>query len=463
MTERDDDLPTEAVPSWPAPPTRPSGGDDDIWSVTAPDADVPPPEPARPEPARPEPTAVMPSVPSPAPHTPAAPPPTPPPPTVMPGGTAGPPPRRSRWWVWALIIALVAGAAALLTVFLLSDDDSDTDETTTTSSTTSEVPTSPPTTDLVPQPTSPPTEAPTTTEEPTTTTEPPTTTTVPPPAWPSGLSVVVASPDGVHVARDGADELAAAERVAIALPLPGGGFLVQDRSGRYDATTGQESLPGATAIRRLGGAGGVVLAPVGEQWLRLHDLGSVDGTLMALVSISSGTTPDDTIEELVLVPLDGGAQRSVGIIGGWESGTSRLHLGGRGIVGEASVEVTHGPLLLTVEGNPLVDPAVLGLQGSYVDCSTCPRLFATDPAGATIGWLESGALVVVNATNGQRVADVQLPGDLVAGAVELELVQGAAVISRRTEAGSPLPPVVVDLASGDTTLLGVSGIATAVR
>lgn len=470
MSDRDDDLPTEAVPSWPAPPpSRRPGADDDIWSITAPDAE-PPPGGDVPPPTGPA-TEIMPSVPAPAPR-PVEGSGAPPPPTVPPvalGGTGGPPPRRGRAWAWALVLLLVAGAAALLTVFLLGgDDDSVTEDTSTTSSTTSTmVPTSPPTTDLTPPPTAPPTEAPTTTEEPTTTiTEAPTTTTEPPPAWPSGVRVVVASPDGVHVVQDGSDELVAAERVAIALPLPGGGFLVQDRSGRYDPNTGQDALPGATTIRRLDGSGAVLLAPTGEQWLRLHDVGAVDGVLMALVSISEGSNPDDTVEELVLLPVDGGSPRSIGIIGGWEAGTGRLHLGGGGVVGEAFAEATSGPLLLTVEGNQLIDPAVLGLQGSYVDCGReCPHHFATDPSGSTIGWVEAGALVVVNATNGQRLADVQLPAELLDTTVELELLQGAAVLSRRTEpfGGQLLPPVVVDLATGEHTVLAVSGIASATR
>jgi hypothetical protein len=457
MSDRDDDLPTEAVPAVPRPtPHEPMG--DDVWAMTAPDAGSVFPEPQ----PRPEPTAVMPSVPPPP--APPAPPSTPPIPLAPAGGE---PPRRGRGWMIAGIAVAVALVAGLLTWLLVRDDGGEvTGDTTTTAPASTEVPTSPPdTAPITVPPTAPPTEAPTTTEETTTTTEATTTTTEPAPTWPDGLRVVVAAPDGIHVLQDQADDLVAAEQVAIALANPGGGFLVQDRSGRW-SPDGGEVLPGATTIRRTGGASGVLLAPVGEQWLRLHDVGVVDGQPVALVSIRSGTTPDDDEEELLLVPLGGGEPRVVGVIGGWESGTGRLHLGGRGIVGESFVEAVSGPLLLTVDGNQLIDPARLGLRSTYVDCGReCPHHFATDPSGATIGWLEDGTLVVVGATDGRRIADVQLPGDVADQAVELELLEGVAVISRRTEpgGGSPLPPVVVDLATGQRFDLTTPGLATAVR
>jgi hypothetical protein len=364
-----DDLPTEAVPSWPGPPkapTPPAGAStDDVWAMSAPGADLPPlPADGTGPPAipPPEPTKVMPVVPPP--HAPPAPPPPVLPLSPTPGG--GEPPRRGKGWIIGAVVAVVAVLGALVAIVVLRNDDSTTDGDTDAATTTVPVPSTPPVTDPVTvPPTAPPTEAPTTTDEVTTTTIEETTTTVAGPTWPAGLRVAVAAADGVHVAQETGADVAVAEQVSIAFALPGGGFLVQDNGGRYDQNSGAPIAPGATAIRVAGVSGGVLLAPVGEQWLTLHDVGTLDGALVAVVSIGTGSTIEDQEEELVLVPVNGGTTRSVGIIGGWESATGRLHLGGRGIVGESFVEALSGPLLLTVDGGQLVDPAVLGLQREY--------------------------------------------------------------------------------------------------
>jgi hypothetical protein len=458
--EEFDDLPTEAIPPIGPPPLRGGGaaspdgvgpGDDELWMDSVVDSVPPPPEPGPPpDPLQPPPP-------------PPAGPPTGPPDGPVPPGPGGDDGNGSGGRRLGVIVGVAAGAAALaglvIGLVVAGGGDDAAAPTTSIPTTSVEPTTSIPTTTSI-EPTT--TVEPTTTLEPTTTVEP-TTTTEAPSAWPQGTRLYVAGADGVHLVEDRADDLVAAEQVALAVALPNGDLLVQDRTGRRDRVTGAEHPAAATAIRRIGRTSGLVLAPEGEQWISLHDVGTVGGSTVVLVGISerAGSGFD---EELFLVPLGGGPRQSIGVVAQGDAQTSRLHLGGGGIVGEVIVGSRTGPLLLDTAGAPLVDPAVLGLRSSYDGCGRrCPHLFAIDPSGTSIGWIEDGALAVVDASNGRRLADIVLDDEVASGADSLELVLGVAVIGRRDTAGRPLPAVVVDLFTRQSIVVTVPGPVTAQR
>jgi hypothetical protein len=355
------------------------------------------------------------------------------------------------WWGWALGVVGILAVIGVVLLLLRDDDSGSVTEASTTTTETTTVDTTVPETTTIPE---------TTTTESTTTTSS-TTTTVAPLTWPPGAQVVVAAADGIHLATDEGDNLAVAEQVTVALALPDGGFLVQDRSGRY-APEGGENNQASTAIRRTNG--GVLLAPQAGEWLRLHDVNVVGGEGYALVTIDSGTTPDDMSEDLVLVALDDGAVTPVAPVGGWEAGTSRLSLGADGsIVGEYYVEATSGPLMLRTDGSPLIDPASLGLEGQYSDCATCPHLFSVSPDGRRIGWIENGALVVVDAANGRRQLDGPLPPDLAEHVTGLEIGANELVLNRSdVTTGTAQAGTIIAVIDGSATSfpIPVAGLAT---
>lgn len=98
-------------------------------------------------------------------------------------------------------------------------------------------------------------------------------------------------------------------------------------------------LPGIYPLRPNGriqvwSSGSVteVAVPDGVAEWMLLDVGVVDGRPFALVAERSGFTPEDAIEELVLVDLDGGQRRVVVRRPAWESG----HRAGR-LLGDGDV------------------------------------------------------------------------------------------------------------------------------
>jgi len=66
--------------------------------------------------------------------------------------------------------------------------------------------------------------------------------------------------------------------------------------------------------------------------VRLHDAGVVDGRPMAIVTVRSGSTPEDTEEGLFLIDIETGVRTDLGIVGGWESGLSQARLAGAHVV-----------------------------------------------------------------------------------------------------------------------------------
>lgn len=70
----------------------------------------------------------------------------------------------------------------------------------------------------------------------------------------------------------------------------------------------------------LEGEGVREITPRAGEALRLHDAGVLNGRPVALVTARRGATPDDTVEELLLIDPESGDRTSLGAVGGWESG-----------------------------------------------------------------------------------------------------------------------------------------------
>ena len=362
---------------------------------------------------------------------------------IPPMGGDLPPPDGRRPLILGIAIGLVVALIVGLIAFALTRDD-DGDE----SSESTEVPpatTLPP--ETVPEPTTTTvvieetTTLPTTTTEATTTTAPqPTTTIADPSGWPSGFTLTVAASDGVRiVGPNGANTLVVQEPVEIALPVPGtNDFVIQSRSGRSGSSD-------ETEIWRVGQGGAVLLiAPPAGVFLRLHDVRVVAGNPVVLYSADVGDNPENQSEVLAQYRLGDGSVVDLGQIGGWESGTSRLKLGGVTAVGEFYAEANRG-LLSVREDGTTIDPTSIGLEESYFDCSDCPRLYTITPNGQRLAWLDGNSLVVVDLGTGAEVQRAGVPGDVAASVDDIALSDNIAVLNRVAADGSWGNAVIVDL------------------
>lgn len=296
-----------------------------------------------------------------------------------------PAPDRHRWWIGGG--AAILAAAALVTAFLLVGD---TDDTVTT-----------PATDATVTPTPVPTIAPTPTGTVPPTTAQPTTTTTTPPAVAPG-AVLTAGRRGVVLHEGGEQRTLTTEPMVIALAAPDGGVIVQRHAGDgaglgwSDADTAPLVLGDDGSLRPLFDTvdwdGGVVL----------HDVEIVDGRQLLLFSlqVAMNVNPENADETLYVVDLETQDRIEVAAgIGGWESGTGRLHLATTGlVVGERSSGPTTEPLVLAVPGSPaealLASPssAPLGWEAS-TDCADCQRAYTIAPDGGSVAWLEGDELV----------------------------------------------------------------------
>ncbi len=245
-----------------------------------------------------------------------------------------------------------------------------------------------------------------------TTTQPPDTappdTTTPPVVPDVPTAVVTAGADGVWVVDpDGTRVQWWDQPAAFAVRSPDGSLIVQIHL-RGDACTldGTCTAADTSPLRLVGpNAYPVILSdelPGG--WMRLHDAARLlDGRVMALVEWQ--TTVEAGVEtepgRLYAVDVQTGAVVIVDDwFGGWEEGSSRLHLAETGlIVGEYSSSITRSFYSAVIPGGLPLDtrpilPDQLGLEAGYDDCADCPQLYAIDRSGEVVAWIHGDDLVI---------------------------------------------------------------------
>jgi hypothetical protein len=315
---------------------------------------------------------------------------------------------RSRRWL-APAAAVLTAAAAVVGLVFVANRDADTAVVPGTDVTLPAV-----TTTVAPGSTAA-TVMPTTATELATTTIAPDTTAVPqstdvglPPA--EGKQVVTAGRDGVWVVgSDGSREQWWNQPAAFAVRSPDGSLIVQQHSGNGDpccAPDGGWEAAATMPLRLVGPNSYPVFlsADLPGGWYRLHDVARLlDGRVMALVEWQ--TTVDAGLEtesgRLYAVDLQTGAAVVVSDrFGGWEEGSSRLHLAENGlIVGEYSSGVTKSFFSAVVPGGaPLatepLPPTVLPHPAAADDCGNCPTLYAIDRTGTMLAWIDGDDLVL---------------------------------------------------------------------
>ena len=342
----------------------------------------------------------------------------------------------------AFVVMLIVGL--IVTLSLGGDDTSTAIATTSTSSSTSVTSSTTLPASIVT------TLVPVTTEDTTTTSS--TTTTV------VGLTInqpiTIASPLGINHIADSKTTLVDSQSWDLAFRLPDGTFIAQHAPTEYQQ-------PGDTNIYRVGATTSVVqsVANPANELLRLHDVYTESGSTFVLYSLSSGLGLEDAQEELLAFELNTGLTTSFGMIGGWESGTSRLTYGSNIIVGQFFAEADTGPFFLHLDGGT-TNPNDLGLADSYSDCSVCPSRFTVDPSGQRLAWVEADLVVVLDRTSATRVAEIRLPQGLYSTIESIEIFGDLILINiYDSNTGTMSQPILMSF-NGTSMILEVAGTAT---
>ena len=338
----------------------------------------------------------------------------------------------------AFVVMLIVGL--VLTLSLGGNDTSTSIATTSTSSSTSVVPST------IQPSVSPTSLVPTTIQETTTTTVVPS----------INQPITIAGSQGISHIAGGITTRFDSQPWETAFRLADGSYIAQHSSAGYGQQTD-------TTIYRVGATTTVVksVPNPATEWMRLHDVYSEGSTgdSFVLYSLSSGFGMEDSKEELFALSLNTGLTTSFGMIGGWESGTSRLSFGSNIIVGQFSAEADSGPFFLHLDGYT-TNPNDFGLADSYSDCSVCPSRFTIDPSGQRLAWVEADLLVVLDRVSATRIAEIRLPQGLYPTIESIEISGDLVLINvYDSNTGTMSQPILMSF-NGTSMTLDTAGTAT---
>ena len=267
-------------------------------------------------------------------------------------------------------------------------------------------------------------------------------------------SITIAGSQGISHIADWKTTLVNSQSWDLAFRLPDGTFIAQHAPPEYQQL-------GDTNIYRVGATTSAIRSVVNpaNEWLRLHDVYTESGSIFVLYSFSSGLGIEDAQEELLAFELNTGLTTSFGMIGGWESGTSRLTFGSNIIVGEFFASADAGPYFLNLDGYT-TNPNDLGLADSYSDCSVCPTRFSVDPSGQRLAWIEADLLVVLDRMSGTRVAEIRLSQGSYTTIESLDLLGDLILINTDVSHPQAMGKPILMSFNGTSMILQTTGNAT---
>ena len=364
---------------------------------------------------------------------------------------------------------LLTFAVAGLTLFAAScgGDDAAESATTTLASTTT-----------VAETTTSTTAATTTTAVETTTT---TTTTEAPIAAPPAGSMLITNEDGVFVATLGgvaaqvlnANPSAVGGIVDFAMDDTRGGIIVHPhRSPWY--YEGDESIvywapQGSGALQQL-------LVPAADQGLKLEDVQAEGETVGVFYTRRFGETPDTAEQTLRRFDLDAKTVAEVAFVGGWESGSSPISVGGDNIVYNSSGEAYFWILFSDLGGNYFESPANPIPDGEFDCYPECFYHADLSPDGESVAFARlapnAGGFATIpeielrDVATGSLLMAVTLPEMLADGYIDSLDVSDTHVLINIVEEGAVYPyATVVDIASGGLTVTQapIGGVARFLR
>lgn len=354
------------------------------------------------------------------------------------------PPTRQLIIIGASTFVAMLIVGLILTLSLGGDDTSAVIATTSTSSSTSVASTTTLPASIVT------TLVPITAEE-TTTTSSTTTTLV---GLTTNQPITVASGLGISHIADAKTTRIDSNSWAIAFRLSDGSFIAQ----HVTPNTGQQ---GDTAIYRVGATTPVIVsAPNPEtDWVRLHDVYTESGSTFVLYSLNTNFISTEAKEELFAIDLNTGLTTSFSVVGGMNSGVSRLTYGNNIIVGEKFEEANAGPFFFNLDGYT-TNPNDLGLADSYDNCTVCPSKFTVDPSGQRLAWIEADLLVVLDRTSASRIAEIPLPKGLYTSISSLDIFGDLILINiYDANSGAMGKPILMSF-TGTSMTLDTAGTAT---
>jgi len=211
------------------------------------------------------------------------------------------------------------------------------------------------------------------------------------------------------------------------------------------------------------------LIPAGDVvagWYTIHDAATVGGRPLLLLERQHDQSAglESPQGELLTLDLDTGEMVTVlEDFGGWESGSSRLHLSETGlVVGERFDEVVRSFFAVALDGGWAPTAADLGVAASYGDCTDCPRAFTITRDGSRLAWLDGTSLHVVPTTGGDMHLTIDL-GEAGVGVADLDLHGGYVVLTYGFAWQPEVPPaVVIILTTGEEyELPGTAAVAVA--
>ena len=342
----------------------------------------------------------------------------------------------------AFVVMLIVGL--ILTLSLGGKDSSTAIATTSTSSSTSVVSSTTLPVSIVT------TLVPTTAEE-TTTTSSTTTAVV---GLTTNQPITVAGSLGISHIAEAKTTRIDSNAWAIAFRLADGSFIAQ----HVTPNTGQL---GDTTIYRIGATTTVVKSAPNPDtdWIRLHDVYTESGSTFVLYSLNTNFVSTNAKEELFALDLNTGLTTSFSVVGGMNSGVSRLTYGSNIVVGEKFEEANAGPFFLNLDGYT-TNPNDLGLADSYDNCTVCPSKFTVDPSGQRLAWVEADLLVVLDRISASRIAEIHLPKDLYTGINSLDIFGDQILINMYDSNSGAMGKSILMSFAGTSTTLDTAGIAT---
>ncbi|MDJ0954078.1 MAG: hypothetical protein QNJ81_10405 [Acidimicrobiia bacterium] len=362
------------------------------------------------------------------------------------------------------------GLAACLVLAACGGDD---DAVETTATTTAPVTTAAVTTTVPPTTT---TAAPATTTTSTTTT----TTSEPPQVAPPDGSMLITNEDGVFVVTlDGvaaqvleADPGVVGGMVDFAIDDTRAGIVVHPHRNSW-FNEGVDTVvywapEGAGALQQL-------LVPAADQILRLEDVQPQGDGVIVYYTRRSGETPETAEQTLRAFDLDAKTVTELAVVGGWESGTSPISVGGSTIVRNGSGEAYFWIIFTDLESNLIDSPANPIADGFdcvpdcfyYGDLSPDGSLVAFGRLGPNSGgFFTVPQIEVREVATGDLVMSVTLPELAASGYIDSLDLSGTHVLINIVEEGSVYPvATVVDLVSGGVSAqqAAVGGVARFLR
>lgn len=303
----------------------------------------------------------------------------------------------------------------------------------------------------------------------TTTTSPATTTTeVPAGAEIPAGAMLITNEDGVFVATLQGNT----SQVIAASPGSVGGliaFAIDDTAGGvvFQPNRGPWTYQGADSIvywvKQGSGAAQELLVPGAEQGLSLEDVAREDGSTMVYYTRVEGRdSPDTASQTLRRFDVTAKTVDELARVGGWESGSSPISVGGESIVSNGTGEGLSWISFMDHDGAPFESPANPMADGAFDCLPECLYYADLSPDGTHVafGRLTPNAagswtipeVEVRNVASGAVVMSVTLPEiPAVAWIDSLDLIEDFVLINL-VEEGSEYPvAMILQVGPGEAT------------